>query len=64
MAHRPRAPDQIRQRGPHTDMLQQRQPSPEGHGHRLRRGRNKHNFWETSKAEMKAKMDKFNKIWD
>lgn len=24
----------------------------------------KHNFWETSKKEMKAKVDKFNKIWD
>ena len=24
----------------------------------------KHNFWETSKAEMKAKMDTFNEIWD
>jgi kynurenine aminotransferase len=23
-----------------------------------------HNFWEESKADMKAKMDKFNKIWD
>ena len=25
---------------------------------------NKHNFWEESKKEMKAKMDKFNAIWD
>jgi kynurenine aminotransferase len=24
----------------------------------------KHNFWETSKKEMKGKVDKFNKIWD
>jgi len=24
----------------------------------------KHNFWEESKKEMKAKMDKFNAIWD
>jgi len=24
----------------------------------------KHNFWETSKKEMKDKVDKFNKIWD
>ncbi len=63
LADRARASNQVRFRSTHPNLLQQRLATPRSY----RRGfeqADAHNFWEQSKKEMKAKMDKFTAVFD